>query len=145
NSNYKRSSRARNQSETVQGSPSQQESKMLISRKKTDATNKEFVCDPIITVQAHNKLRFDILKELADEHNFEIEMLESENKSMSLEKNLPLSKVIESITRDMSVVLNFKNEQGCKVLSSITVIDNAEWGGGSNYNSISSRNPLLAE
>lgn len=144
-SNYKKSSKARNQSEAMQDSPSQQESKILISRKKTDVSDQEFVCDPVISIQAQNKLRFDILKELADEHNFEIEMLESENKSMSLEKNLPLSKVVESITRDMSVVLNFKNEQGCKVLSSIAVLDNEGWSSGASYQSSNTRGSELSE
>lgn len=100
--------------------------------KEIDPEN--FVCDPIVSLQIQNELRFDILKELADEYGFEITILESENKLMSIEKNQPLSKVIESITRDMSVVLNFKKIKDCNRLVAIAVLDNNEWsgsGGGS--------------
>jgi len=100
-----------------------------VSEKKTDTNPENFVCDPIVSLQIQNQLRFDILKELANEYGFEITILESENKLMSIEKNLPLSKVIESITRDMSVVLNFKKIKDCDRLIAIDVLDNNEWGG----------------
>lgn len=136
NSKFKANNKALNKTNINQTPSTAQESKILISKKKLDEKDEKFECDPMVSIQVKNKLRFDILKQLADEHNFEIAMLESENKMMSLEKNLPLSKVVESITRDMSVVLNFRNEQGCKVLASIAVLDNSAWSGdGSSYRS----------
>jgi len=108
----------------------------------SELTQEGFECDPIVSVQANNKLRFDILKNLADEYNFEITILESENKLMSLEKKQPLSKVVESVTRDMSVFLIFQNLNGCKRLVEISVLDNSEWSSGSGYNSSKNRSDL---
>ncbi len=102
------------------------------SKNDKETTDDRFVdipCDPIVNLQVHREKRFDVLSKLAEEYVFDISMLESENVPISIEKNQPLSEVIDSITRNMNVFLNFQNIDSCKRLVSITVLNNQEWAG----------------
>jgi len=85
------------------------------------------VCNPVVTVKENNKSRFEILKSLAEVHGFSISILESEDSRISLEKTDTLSRIVESITRDMSVVLRYKTEDDCKVLTQVAFLDNKAW------------------
>ncbi len=84
-------------------------------------------CNPLVAVNANQQSRFDLLKQLADEHQFEISMLKTDDKQISLEKTLPLTKAIESITRDMSVVLSYQKIEGCERIVAISALDEDGW------------------
>ncbi len=100
-----------------------------------------FVCDPKISLNVDSKGRFEVLKGLADEHGFSLEMLESENTPITLEKSQRLSKVVESITRDMSVVLKYKKVANCELLTEIAVIEKGSWDGSEVSGEVRSYQP----
>jgi|GEM_PF-4461108 len=86
-------------------------------------------CNPEISLSVSNQSRFNILKDLANDHGFTLEVLESDNKPISIEKNQRLFKVIESITRDMNVVLQYRTQNGCEKLVAISLLNEGEWKG----------------
>lgn len=144
NIRIERSTRPKRKKQTVQTpdtpETAEQQSRENKADKEKHATVIQRECNPVVRVSANKEKRFDILKKLADEHGFEIVMLEAENHPISLEKNEVLSRVIESITRDMSVVLNYQKANGCERLVAISVLDNSEWSGAGNSRSRASSN-----
>lgn len=132
------SSYSGNKSILIERSSNQQ--KLSSERVKEDVDQRfaDKPCDPIVNIQVNEEKSFDVLSKLAEEHAFDISMLETENMPISIEKNQPLSEVVESITRKMNVVLNFQTVGACKRLVSIAVLNDKEWAGsGAGVNSFS--------
>jgi len=90
-------------------------------------------CNPIVKVDAYEEKRFQVLKKLAIEHGFEIIMLAEENTPITMEKRQTLSKVVESITREMSVVLKYRKIDGCERLVAVSILETSKVGAGGVY------------
>lgn len=123
------SSYSGNKSILIERSAKQQKLSSELVKESVEQRFADKPCDPIINIQVNEEKRFDVLSKLAEEHAFDISMLETENVPVSIEKNQRLSEVVESITRKMNVVLNFQTVGECKRLVSITVLNEKEWAG----------------
>lgn len=92
--------------------------KEIEARENNNATE----CDPVVTVSANNKKRSRILSELGKEHGFWVNIPETDDNNISLEKTQKLSKVVESITKDTSVVTKFQKQGDCQRMISVSMV-----------------------